>query len=169
MTYAKNTKVDVERTVDDIRRTLRSYGTVESFAFIEEGQRAAIVFTMYDRQVRLVLELPAPEDFRLTGHRPPRKRTQKQWEDAYSQACRQRWRALLLVVKAKLEAVAAGIATFETEFMAHIVLPDSRTVGEWMTPQISKAYEHNEMPSLLPVPRDSQQTPTDRPIPLPPA
>ena len=43
---------------------------------------------------------------------------------AWEQVCRQRWRALLLIIRAKLEAVASGITTLENEFLANIVLPD---------------------------------------------
>lgn len=45
---------------------------------------------------------------------------------------RQRWRALLLTVKAKLEAVECGISTLEQEFLAFIVLPNSMTLGDWI-------------------------------------
>jgi hypothetical protein len=63
----------------------------------------------------------------------------------------QRWRALALVIKAKLEAVAAGITTVEQEFLAHIVLPDGHTtVGTWMAPQLAAAYDAGTMPALLP-------------------
>jgi hypothetical protein len=71
----------------------------------------------------------------------------KEWE----QAVRQRWRALALVIKAKLEAVESGISEFESEFMANIVLPDGKSVGEWMRPQIAEAYRIGEMPSMLPM------------------
>ena len=65
-------------------------------------------------------------------------------------ACRQTWRALALVVKAKLEAVDAGITVFEEEFLAHIVLPDGRTVGQFTLPQVESAYLTGKMPKLLP-------------------
>jgi hypothetical protein len=55
-----------------------------------------------------------------------------------------------LVIKAKLEAVESGIACFEEEFMAHIVLPDGRTVGEHVIPGIAQAYETGNVPALLP-------------------
>lgn len=54
---------------------------------------------------------------------------------------RRRWRALLLVVKAKLEAVDSGISMFEEEFMAHIVDPKTnRTVGDVLVPRIQAHY-----------------------------
>ena len=52
-------------------------------------------------------------------------------------------------MKAKLEAVEVGIATFDEEFLAHIVLPNGQQVGEWMVPQIEHAYLEGKMPTAL--------------------
>ena len=90
--------------------------------------------------IRFVLELHDPDDVQLNNHNPPRVCNAKAQQEAYDQACRQKLRALLLVVKAKLEAVAAGISTLETGFLANIVLPDNTTAGDWMLPQIEQAY-----------------------------
>lgn len=60
----------------------------------------------------------------------------------YEQAGRQRWRALALVIKAKLEAVGTGIVTFEEEFLAHIVLPSGRTVTQDVTPRDRGGLHH---------------------------
>jgi hypothetical protein len=59
---------------------------------------------------------------------------------------RTRWRSLLLVIKAKLEAVESSIATFEEEFMAQIVLPNQQTVGQWVLPEVARIYERGLMP-----------------------
>ena len=72
----------------------------------------------------------------------------------------------MLVIKAKLEAVTAGISTIETEFLANIVLPDNTTAGEWMLPQIDRAYRTGEMPPLLPAAGHTGHQPAG-PIPLP--
>jgi hypothetical protein len=37
---------------------------------------------------------------------------------------------LLLALRAKLEVVESGIATFDEEFLAHIVTPENMTVYE---------------------------------------
>ena len=55
-----------------------------------------------------------------------------------------------MVIKAKLEAVESGISIFEEEFLAHLVLPDGKTVGQFMLPQVEAAYETGKMPKLLP-------------------
>lgn len=68
---------------------------------------------------------------------------------AYDQALRQRWRAMYLVIKAKLEAVESGIVSFEEEFAVYTVLPDGKTVGQHVLPSIEQAYEANTVPLLL--------------------
>ena len=66
------------------------------------------------------------------------------------QAERQRWRALAMVIQAKLEAVSAGITTLEDEFLAWTVLADGRTVAEWAQPQIGSPGGGPDLPPLLP-------------------
>jgi len=60
------------------------------------------------------------------------------------------WRGLVLLVKGKLEAVASGIATIESELLAYTVMPDGETVGEWLEPQLNEVYRSGQMPPLLP-------------------
>jgi hypothetical protein len=67
------------------------------------------------------------------------------------QATRQRWRALALVIKAKLEVVESGISIFEDEFMANIVLPGGDTVGDFRRLQIAEAYRIGKAPDVLPM------------------
>ncbi len=55
-----------------------------------------------------------------------------------------------------------------SEFPANIVSPDNTTSGEWMIPQIDRAYRTGEMPPLLPAAGLTGQRSTG-PIPLPPA
>ncbi len=56
---------------------------------------------------------------------------------------------LVLVIKAKLEAIESDISTFEEEFLAYTLLPDKRTVLEFMEPQIQAAYLSGEAPKML--------------------
>jgi hypothetical protein len=148
--YASQTTVSSNASRDEIERTLRRYGA-DQFVYGWREMSAVIGFRMKDRNIRFNLPMPAKADFRLTPGkqlvRSP-EAIEKEWE----QAGRQRWRALALVIKAKLEAVETGITEFESEFMAHIVLPGGETVGEWMRPQIASAYESGNMPPLLPGP-----------------
>lgn len=146
--YAKNTNVSSELSRLEIEKILIKYGA-ENFAYATSKGQALIAFTMFDRQVKFLLPLPKLEDFRFTP--TGRERTENSKYTEWEQACRQRWRALKLVIQAKLEAVDCGISVFEDEFMANIVLPGGQTVGEFMTPQIQQAYEKGRVPNMLPM------------------
>lgn len=58
--------------------------------------------------------------------------------------------ALALVIKAKLEAIESDISTFDDEFLAHIVMPDGKTVGEITREKVALAYSSGTMQPLLP-------------------
>lgn len=137
--YAQNTDVTSDRSRAEIERTLTRYGAT-SFMYGWEADRAAIQFVKDGRRIRFVLPLPDRNDREFTHHSRGR-RTENAIETAYEQAVRQRWRALALMVKAKLEAVASGIVTFETEFLPHTVLPSGRTVAEDVLPAVAIAYD----------------------------
>jgi hypothetical protein len=146
--YASETSVSVEKNSrNEIERTLKRYGA-QSFAYGTEGRRATIGFRIADRLIRFNLILPDPANKEFTEHSRG-LRTAEAAEKAWEQACRQRWRALALVIKAKLEAVAAGITTVEDEFLAHTMLPDGSTFGQWAAPQMQAMIENRQMPSQL--------------------
>ncbi len=148
--YAEDTTVPVERSRLELEQLLQRYGAT-AFGAMWEGDRQVVVFQIRDRRVLLDVPLPKRTERRFT-HTESRgwPRSAAQAQLAYEQAVRARWRALVLVVKAKLEAVDAGITTIEREFLADIALPDGRTVGQFMAPQIDRAYRSGEMPALLP-------------------
>lgn len=150
MPYAENTDVSSDKSRAEIERTLARYGA-DQFMYGWDRDQAVVMFRAHGRHIKFLLPLPNKDspEFKLT----PAKRYERTPEDAYKaweQACRQKWRALALAVKAKLEAVETGIASFEDEFLAYTVLPDGQTVGRWLAPQLDDVYEHGTMPSLLP-------------------
>lgn len=148
--YADKTSVSAEQSRIEIERILRRYGARE-FAYATKDDRAMIGFHAKERYIKIMLPMPDPNsrEFQYTPARQQRRSVQEA-EKAWEQSCRQRWRALALLIKAKLEAVESGIVTFEAEFEAHTLLPDGRTVGEFIQPQIALAYERGEVPALLP-------------------
>jgi hypothetical protein len=137
--FAKKTTVAPEKTKLEIEQTLRRYGATAFNSGWDPG-KAWVMFKAKDREVRFTVDLPKP-----TLSKP-----------AFEQEERRRWRCLLIVIKAKLEAVASGIVEFDSEFMAQIVLPDGQTVGEMMKPHIALAYTTKQMPRLLPPPETPQ-------------
>jgi hypothetical protein len=145
--YAADTSVSAAKSRIEIEETLMKYGA-DSFAYATMDGKAAIAFRMSGRQARITLPLPRLEDYRLTE--TGRERTKQSQQTAWEQACRQNWRIMLLMIKAKLEAIEAEVSTFDREFMADMLLPDGHTVGEVMAPQIEVAYATGRMPALLP-------------------
>lgn len=146
--YAENTSVSVEKSRAEIERILQRYGC-EDFMYRNNRRLAQVAFKMNERMIRFDLDLPDPEQFRMTpGGR--RRRGDDKVHKAWEQACRQRWRALALVIKAKLEAVETGITTFEIEFMPHMVVPGGKLFHEVALPKIAEAYDTGTMPPLLP-------------------
>lgn len=153
MSYAANTTVPVEKTRAEIEKVLHRYGA-RSFGYAAKEDGASIYFEAHQRRVVFKVTLPKRDDTRFTHYRRSswgamsRRSTDaafKLWE----QACRTKWRALLLVIKAKLEAVESGITSFEEEFLAQIMLPDGTTVAEAVKAPLNYAYEHGRMPNRL--------------------
>ena len=146
MTYAAQTRVPISKSKTDIEELLAKHGAM-GFAYATEGNRSMVAFNMSGRRVQIMLVMPSTDDYALTPRNA--RRTAAAQQAAWEQACRQRWRALLLIIRAKLEAVEAGITTLESEFLANIVLPDGGTMGQWLSPQVDEAYATGRMPSML--------------------
>ena len=139
MSYAAGTRVTEERTKSEIERMLARYGCNQfQSGWDTETQFAHIGFRHGTTMVMLGVKMPLPEEFRTftTAHGYERTRTAEQVETFYWNERRRRWRALLLVVKAKLEAVESGISTLEREFLADVVLPTGGTLGDALVPRI---------------------------------
>jgi hypothetical protein len=146
-TYASKTDVSSDRSRNEIETTLRRYGADE-FGYMSGRDRAQVAFSYKNLRVRFVLPMPDPQDREFTHHSRG-VRTASARDAAYEQAVRQKWRALALVVKAKLEAVESGISTFEEEFFAHLVLPGGQTVFESVAGQVDSMIASGRPGSLM--------------------
>lgn len=152
--FAEGTSVSASKTKTEIEATLARYGASQFISGWTENH-AALGFVMHDRQIRFILPMPQASEQQFTHKKVNQfgslqRRTEIQAREAWQQEVNRRWRALALIVKAKLEAVESGIVTFEDEFLAHTVLPNGQTAGEWMRPQVDEAYRIGSMPQALP-------------------
>lgn len=145
--YAEGTTVAPEKSRMEIEQILRRYGA-DQFVSGWSAASAVIGFTAHDRQVRFVLPMPTIDEIpERNGQGTLLKPAQR--ADKLAGEERRRWRALALAIKAKLEVVESGIAEFEDEFLAHIVMPDGRTVGQHVRPGIEATYESGTFRPLL--------------------
>lgn len=134
--YAQGTKVAVERSRAEIERLITKYGATE-FSSGWMNEQAAIQFRANGRQVRFVLDLPNREWAKdlLMGKKRGRYFSREYIPTTalvplVDAEHRRRWRCLLLAIKAKLEVVHSGIASFDEEFLAHVVMDDGKTIYE---------------------------------------
>jgi len=131
--YAGSTTVSPDKSRAEIEKILTRYGAT-GFMYGWNDQGAVLGFMLANKQYRFVLVMPSQSDFR----RSPKGRNWSalQQSKAFDQALRQRWRAMALVIKAKLEAVTSQISTIEKEFFAWMVLPNGKTAGDVILPKI---------------------------------
>ena len=146
MTYAENTTVPVEKTVSEIVKLIKKAGA-QRVAQVEEPDSFAIQFFMADRMIRFRVRLPA---LYMQAKRGPRKVTVPEANASRAQRHRQRVRALLLVIKAKLESVSSEVETFEEAFLANVVMADGLTIYERIREPIALEYKSGGVKPLLP-------------------
>jgi hypothetical protein len=160
--YAEGTSVPMERSRTEIEKTLMRYGA-SGFGYGWEQRVEVtppkcrqsrcdpenIVMCLRDHRWEVAPERRDTRDVVLVGFRFKERRIQLEipmptereagTKAKHEAAVRQRWRALVLVIKAKLEAVASGISTLEHEFLANVVLEDGRTVAQALVPRLHEA------------------------------
>jgi len=136
MKYAEGTSVSVINSRLEIEKIILKYaGQNAEFMYMQREGVADVAFAAHGRHVRFSLPLPTMEEAKTEARSARERRWNMRevkdigrcqaWID---QESRRRWRCLVLAIKAKLEVVESGIATFEEEFLAHIVNSQGVTV-----------------------------------------
>jgi len=144
--YASNTSVSVPQSQVEIQTILRRYGA-KRFGTMEDKEYAYVMFEYKGLMIQIKVSMPCLEDHSNTP--TGRERNESQAKIALEQAIRQRWRALILAVKAKLEAVESGISTIEQEFMAFVVMPDGKTLSDHIIPKLTEIAQTGKMQKML--------------------
>lgn len=137
MPYAAYTKVPEDKSRTEIEGMLTRYGA-DRFMWLTDTERVIVVFEARERRVKFEIPMPTSKSDRDKSVR------------------RSKWRALLLCIKAKLESVESKIETFEEAFLAHVVMPDGKTVHDHAAERIDAAYKGGEIAALLPPPAQKQ-------------
>ena len=142
MAYAEKTEVPFERSVGEIMALLRAAGA-DRIGQMEERTSFTLQFTLSERTIRFRIVFPTSAELKaLTGPRQDAQRVGEQWR-------RQRGRALMLVIKAKLESIASRVETFEEAFLANVVMADDTTVYERVAGAIALEYQSRIPGQLL--------------------
>lgn len=134
--YAEGTPIPVERTRAELKKLLMQAGAARrSFESDDEHGVCRVVFRLGGFIVRLMVPMPKLDDFAEKRRRGrygvvTSRATPEEQRRAHEQACRERWRSLLLLVRAKLEAIRLGISSVEREFLPDLLLHTGHTVEE---------------------------------------
>lgn len=152
MAYAEGTSVDPSRTRAELETLIEKHGAT-SYGWGKEGRRAQVYFAMRDRKVMFRVELPDERDTAVVKTASGRPRAFDSRGKALEQETKRRWRALLLVVKAKLESVESGIETFDQAFLPHFVMADGRTLSDALVPELATVL-NGDPARMLPAARE---------------
>lgn len=147
MAYAEKTEVPVEKSISEIITLIKKAGAQRILQF-EEPERFVIQFELADRMVKFAVKLPGIEEMPTLDHRGYLL-SNAQRIGKRDQRHRQRARALLLVIKAKLESVDSEVETFEQAFLANIMMGDGATVYERIAEPIALEYQTGKPSHLM--------------------
>jgi hypothetical protein len=145
--YTRGDSISGGASREHIERALLAYGATHVL-FSQRGNRSAIAFRGEGRQFRIVLSLPQSDGTSSIRGDTAESPVQEAKAKVLDRATRKFWQALALSIDAKLGAVAAGVATLESEFLAHVVLPGNGTVLDELEPIIDSAYRSGRLPSF---------------------
>lgn len=152
--YAADTVVGVDRTQVEIHGLLAKHGATARAVGVDESTgRASIMFVLSGRQIRVEVLLPTngpPTSPPRGWYRWTDAQRQRWTTDQREKLARSTWRGLLLLLRAKLEAIEGGYSSVEHEFLADVLLPDGQTVGQLVMPAVKKAYLTGGPTKLLP-------------------
>lgn len=149
--YAAETKVPVSKTRVEIEDLLRQHG-VQKTGTLWLEDLGLVAFSHERRVFRLEVKLPPLKDFEYRGRGPVKaKRSEAEQRAAWEQECRAKWRSILLIVKARLVAIEAGAESWESAFMAQVVMPNGDLLGPTISAKLREAYHPGiPLPPLLP-------------------
>lgn len=138
MAYAERTTVPMEKSIAETITLIKRAGAVRCAQY-DEPEGFQISFELHDRLIRFRVPFPKMDDMpQYNGNRVAL--TVARRREMLEQAKRQKARALMLVIKAKLESIESGVETFEEAFLPNIVLANKQTVYERIREPISIEY-----------------------------
>ena len=129
--FAEDTKVSVGKSQGEVKDLLRRAGAGK-MAIYEDKAGSAVMFEIGAGMYRIMVPIPKAKT--------PAVAEQEE---------RRAWRLMLLLIKAKLEAVREGATTIEREFLSDRLLYDGTTVGQWAARELDEATKIGRMPTTF--------------------
>jgi hypothetical protein len=127
--YAEGTTVSVESSRGEITGILAKHGC-DTMAWGTQPDGDTLQFWLGGKSFRFKISKPTVEEIRKRDWGQYVYPANTDWERKTQAEWRRRWRAHVLLIKAKLEFIEGGDTTLEREFLPYAVLKDGRTVGQ---------------------------------------
>lgn len=135
--YAEATTVTVESSRGEITGILAKHGVVR-MGWFSEPEADTLQFELEARAYRFRIERPSIADVQAAWdeehpYAAPGARANIDWSTKTAAEWRRRWRANVLLLKAKLEFADGEASTVVRELLPYALLPDGRTLEEAIT------------------------------------
>lgn len=128
--FAEGTSVAIDKSRAEVETLLERHGA-SHVAIMRSPEESIVVFQIGVLRVRRAVQVPTQGS-----------------AEARDREHRRRWRALVLILKAKLEMITGGESTMEREFLADMMLPNGETVESEFLPKLLQALQANKQPRL---------------------
>jgi hypothetical protein len=124
--FAEGTTVTVQSSRGEITGILSKHG-VDTMAWGSSPSGDQLQFELDGCKFRFTIPRPTQaEAYRLFPN------SRRSVEDLLEAEWRRRWRAHVLLIKAKLEFASGGDTTIEREFMPYMLVGGNRTLADWI-------------------------------------
>lgn len=138
--YAEGTTVSESKSKVELDELLRKW-KASNVAVGGSDAEAIAYFALNGWHVKFRMPMPTEADGqkhakRRYSWRSPEPSAIAAWIE---QERRRRWRALVLTIKAKLVSVENAVETFESAFLAHLVIGPGETVADAVLPKLEAA------------------------------
>jgi hypothetical protein len=130
--YAEGTNVPVESSRGEITGILAKHG-VQRMGWQTGPDGDELLFELGDGHYKFQIRKPTLDEVKLMY-----KADGKDWSRVYDPQTKvaaewkRRWRANVLLIKAKLEFASGGDTTVEREFLPYLLVGGRQTLAEWV-------------------------------------
>ena len=123
--YAEGTTVPVESSRGEITGILAKHG-VQKMGWQTGPQGDELLFELHGRTYRFTIAKPTMTE--VVNLYPNARDHNAKWHAEW----RRRWRANVLLIKAKLEFASGGDTTVEREFLPYMLTKGGGTLADWI-------------------------------------
>lgn len=150
--YAEGTSVGIDRTISEIQKLVKAHkATSWRYEEVDDVTPAyrTISFVLQGRLIRFTVEEAPLSEFKRTP--TGLLRTDASMVKVADEENRRRWRAVLLYVKASIEAMYSGVPQLRHALLPYVVMEDDESVGDKVEAQFAEQERRREIHMLPPV------------------